>query len=544
MKTAEWLNAEMLKVIGWTIIHSIWQFLVLFAALKALLSIISKGHANLRYLAGVIMLSLAVTCTIVTFNHEYKSFINNDTLPASDLNYSARVNAQTKYYANNFVTKAAPSPTDLALNLLNVISPYLTFIWIAGMMLYIVKILAGGIYLSGLRKLSTESFPDVYNKMEALREKIQISKAVRLIINQKIHQPLTFGTFKPAILLPCSYVTQVPVEQLEMILAHELAHIKRYDYLVNLVQASLDAIFFYNPFFRLISEAVRDEREYCCDDMAAASCGDSHTMAMALTNLKILTSYQSLSLSAAPKKSTFRNRVNRLISPENQPRMSVKTFLLIFFITVATITLLTRCVYYQKEYANLPAANDQITQLLTDNQANYKEQLFGYTKSNKDHEIFLVSTIQGKALYAYLDGDKLSENDLQQLVKVLQQKRTVTAADMARMAKDPANLRYERHARIAAETDSLDKIVSSTKLLAAAHPSTELESKLKELNKQVELRNKEEVALSMEEYRETIKNIPADVKLHVLLTRIIVNKEYTPTDAKALNELIGKKTGM
>jgi len=544
MKAAEWLNTEMFKVIGWTIIHSMWQFLILFAALKILLQIISKNHASLRYIAGIVVLCGAVICSIVTINHEYKLFFSGDANHVVDLNNVVRNSSPTKYYANNFTNNAAPSPVVVVLNLLNIISPYLTFAWIAGMLLYMMKIFTGGLYLSSLRKLPTELFPDIDKKMMLLRDKMQIGKAVRLIITHKIHQPLTFGSLKPVILLPCSYVTQVPVEQLEMIIAHELAHIKRYDYLVNLVQASLDAIFFYNPFFKLISNAVRDERECCCDDMAAACGGDSRTMALALTNLKVLISYPTLSLSAVPRKSTFMDRINRLISPESRPRISVKTFLLTFFITALTLTLLTKCVYYQKEYANLPLATDQITQLLTDNQANYKEQVFGYTKANKDHEIFLVSTIQGEALYAYLDGTELSKNELQQLVKVLQQKRTVTAAEMARMAKDPANIRYERHARIAAETDSLNKIINGTRSAIAVHPSAELKSWLKELNKQVDIRNKEEVNLSMEEYRAAVKNIPFDVKLHVLLTKIIKNKEYTPTDANELNELIGKKQGI
>jgi hypothetical protein len=94
------------------------------------------------------------------------------------------------------------------------------------------------------------------------------------------------------------------------------------------------------------------------------------------------------------------------------------------------------------------------------------------------------------------------------------------------------------------ETDSINKIIGQTKSAIVAQPSADMENKLKYLNHQVDILNKEEVDLSMEEYRAEVKNIPVDVKLHVLLTKIIQNKEYTAAERKELNDLARKRQGI
>jgi len=167
--------------------------------------------------------------------------------------------------------------------------------------------------------------------------------------------------------------------------------------------------------------------------------------------------------------------------------------------------------------------------------------LLTYTKADKDHEIFLVSTIYGNPLYAYLDGIPATKKQMRQITHVMQQKRTLTPAEMAAAQKDSASIRADHHWRIHEETDSLSKILITTTSAMTAHPSAGLDKKIKELNNEIIARNKEEVDLSMEEYRAEVKNIPTDVKLHVLLTKIIQNKEYTPEERKELNDLARKK---
>jgi beta-lactamase regulating signal transducer with metallopeptidase domain len=541
MKIAGWLNTEIFKVIGWSIIHSMWQFLLLFAVLKVLLLIINRKRSTLRYYTALIIFGAAIGCSLLTFLHEYRLFFDNGTQTITTATYPAASGSVVRANFNTPVNITETAPGQVLLNFLNTASPYLTFGWIMGMLLYLIRIVNGSFYLRSLRNLSTELKQEIDKKMFELKGKMQIGKAIKLIFTHHINEPLTFGLFKPVILLPLSYINQVPAEQVEMILAHELAHIKRHDYAVNLIQTALEAIYFYNPFFRAISNIIRDEREFCCDDMAANYCGDDKAMAIALTNLKVLTSYPHLALAAGAVKSTFQQRIQRLINPASKPKLLKSSFFSLVTIML-TLVFLTKFVYGDKEASTLPSAADSIKQLLTDNQVNFKETLLTYTKADKDHEIFLVSTIYGTPLYAYLDGIPATKKQMRQIAKVMQQKRTVTAAQIAAAPKDSASIRSEMHWKIYAETDSLKKIIKQTKSAINSQPSGDLENKLKELNHEVDMLNKQEVDLSMQEYHAEVKNIPFDVKLHVLLTKIIQNKEYTSEERKELNDLARKRT--
>jgi len=344
MSTLELLNTSLFKVTGWTMIHSAWQFLALFVVLKCLLFVINKSHSNLRYLTGIGVMIGAVIISGFTFWHEYQLYFGNEAVA-----FSNKIIAQKNIVVQNiYPTLTNPNsttPTKLALlNYLDIVSPYLTMVWIVGMLFYLLKIINGSVYLYRLRNLQPGSYPAVTEMLLQLREKMQVDRFIKLIISNAITEPLTFGNLKPIILLPVSYIANVPMDQLEMILAHELAHIKRYDYVVNLVQTTLEAIFFFNPFFKFISNTTRNEREFCCDDMAASYCGDEKTMAIALANLKIIKSYLRLSLAASATASVFQSRIHRLTTPAYPSRVSVKTFLLALIMVLLAFIYLTKLI--------------------------------------------------------------------------------------------------------------------------------------------------------------------------------------------------------
>ncbi len=546
MQVSEWINTEMFKVIGWSIIHSIWQSLILFAALKVFLLIIKKNNSNLRYFTGISILLGVIICSIYTFQHEYKFFIHNNIQPLITTTNSLKGNLQVPPDDTNLTSDSKVGTGLNFLNFLNNISPYLAVVWIIGMLFYSTKILNSSFYLKRLSRLPTEFYPEANKKIGVLCDKMGINKIIRLIITNKVSQPLTFGYFKPIIILPFSYVTQVPMEQLEMILAHELSHIKRHDFLVNLLQASLEAIYFFNPFFQSISDIVRNEREYCCDDMASTFCGNDKTMAIALTNLKILTMHPKLSLSAAPVKNIFHERVYRLIYPTSKSKLSIANSFLTFVIITFTILLLTKCVYDHKEIpnlknTNLPERSDYLKQLLADNQANHKIDVLAYENANQKHEIFLVSTIKGKPLYAYLDGTALSDNQLNQVFDVIKSKRTISMSDVTSIPQTPEQIRMNRIVQLNNEVDFLDKAIKRTEAEQSSNHSYDLKNKLNFLKERYAIKAGEIKALSMENYSDEVRNIPVEVQLHELLTKIIVNREYTVEERKKLNELINQK---
>lgn len=158
----------------------------------------------------------------------------------------------------------------------------------------------------------------VLNTLRTLEQRMGLRKRTRLLIHNTLPQPAALGILRPAILLPVSAITGLNTSQLEAILAHELAHIRRYDYLINIAQCIVEALFFFNPFVWLLSRIVRFERETCCDQLAAYTLNSTPNYARALLEAVEVFQAQPVSLVVslgADKSTSFRERFRRLIRP-------------------------------------------------------------------------------------------------------------------------------------------------------------------------------------------------------------------------------------
>ena len=537
-----WLHTGIYKVIGWSIIHSLWQSLILLAALKLVLLVIAKRNSATRYFISLVALCGVVICSVFSFINTYQSFIvTNVSLPIDATGFAEH--ASPVYSTpGNFIPDNAMGW--FFINFLTGLTPYLSFCWMAGVLFCMTRIIWGGLYLARLRKLPAVFYAHAQEKMEEIARKLGIGKRIRLVINEKVTQPLTFGFFKPVVLLPLSYTTQVPMEQLQMILAHELAHIKRHDYLINLLQSSLETIYFFNPFFQWISRIIREEREYCCDDIAAEICGNKNMMAIALTNLKILTMHPRLSLAAAPAKTAFHQRIHRLLSAGSQPGLSFKKMLFSIFVISLALVILTKCTPDRLQNELLPTQTDSFKQLLADNQAGHKVEVLSYQKAGQVHEIFLVSTVEGKPQYAFLDGIALSSDKLDKIYKLIRQSRTITPAELAALPPSKREADMKRAQELNRQWEDVGQEITAKEMQWNLNRSSELQNQLTMLKAQSSLIGQQIKSLAMEQYKEQVKDIPVSVELHILLNRIINSKQYTPEDRAKLDELIERKQKM
>ncbi len=420
------------------------------------------------------------------------------------------------------------------LGLLGRLSPWLAVGWMLGVMFFSGQLLFSGFGLRKLRRLPDLADGEVSGLLGRLREKMGLRRAVRLIVSDKVCEPLTFGMLRAVVVLPLHYVSQVPADQLEMILAHELAHIRRRDYLVNLCQYVFDTVFFFNPFYRVLSGVVRDEREYCCDDLAAGVGGDGRSMAVALTNLKLMVQRPSLSLSAAPVHSGFYRRVSRLIEPQSDVVVSIRGALAGLLGAAILVLVLTQCSRNVVGRDALAGAPESMEQVLTDNQAGYKEQVFYFKQAGGDHELFLVSTQEKQEpLYGYVDGVRVEQAGLDPYVVAI--KRGRERVTIRVRADHVGEVRNDSMMRSFVRVDSLEKEIKVRTASGknTSGPRMELDSAIRE-----------QVNAAMERYKETVKAIPVGVKQHELLTRIIVNGAYTPADQAAVRELIRQRQAL
>src|SRR6185295_14003751 len=116
--------------------------------------------------------------------------------------------------------------------------------------------------------------------------RLELRRHVAIVQSAAVAVPTLIGWLKPVVLLPASALSGLSPEQLQAILAHELAHVRRHDYLVNLLQSMVETLLFYHPAAWWVSARVRAEREHCCDDLAVDVCGDRDSYATALAELE------------------------------------------------------------------------------------------------------------------------------------------------------------------------------------------------------------------------------------------------------------------
>ena len=186
-------------------------------------------------------------------------------------------------------------------------------VWLSGVAILTLRLLAGWLWVQRLRSRGTAPAPATWQKITArLSKRLHIARPIRLLESAMVEVPTVIGWLRPVVLMPASALSGMGPPQLEAILAHELAHIRRHDYLVNLLQTLVETLLFYHPAVWWLSGRIRIERENCCDDLAVSLCGDPYAYAKALADLEELRA-DSSRLVLAATGGLLIDRVRRLI---------------------------------------------------------------------------------------------------------------------------------------------------------------------------------------------------------------------------------------
>ena len=189
---------------------------------------------------------------------------------------------------------------------------WLVRIWMAGVVLFALRGTGGFIVMQRLRRLAiSPASGELLRVCETVREKMEISQAVRFCRSAALQVPAVVGGLRPIVLLPISAITGLSDAQIEAIVAHELAHIQRLDYFVNLFQVFAETVLFYHPAVWWLNQRIRSERENCCDDVAIAVCGNRLEYVRALTHLESLRITPKFAMAA--NGSPLKARVRRLL---------------------------------------------------------------------------------------------------------------------------------------------------------------------------------------------------------------------------------------
>ncbi len=256
------------ELIGWVLLHSLWQGLLLALGLAALLRLIPARLAGWRYASACLALLALPLWMGLTAWQLQPGF---GALPPATL-------------ARDFVSVEGSR----LLTLLAPLAPYLTVAWLLGVALQGLGLAGGWRYLQSVRRAAVPA-PDAWQeRLLELGRGLGLERPVGLLVSARLETPMVVGVLRPVVLLPLSALLGLSARQLELILLHELAHIRRHDALVNLLQSVIEVLCFYHPAVWWLASALRQEREHCCDDAAVRVSGQALAYSQALAALETL----------------------------------------------------------------------------------------------------------------------------------------------------------------------------------------------------------------------------------------------------------------
>lgn len=327
METIHLIPDHILQAFGWTVVHSLWQGFLIALVLGIYLYQKPTENARRRYFAGFVSLASILAASFITF------FVVLDH-PESGLAFFAEGEAIELFELGQSL------PLTFAERL-NENMPLIVLAWLIGMAFFLLKMMGGLLYVQRLKHRQLAAVPAKWIAvLDDLKSEIGLSTPVRLSASALVKVPIVVGWLKPVILMPLGAVNQLTVEQVEAILAHELAHIARYDYVMNLVQAFMEVVFYFNPAVWWISANIRIERENCCDDLAVQLCGNPFNYARALVSLQEMhQASPAFALSFAKGKNQLLNRIRRILKQPHKNSNAMEKFSIIGLVLAAVIML-------------------------------------------------------------------------------------------------------------------------------------------------------------------------------------------------------------
>jgi beta-lactamase regulating signal transducer with metallopeptidase domain len=326
-----------LQATAWTLIHFCWQAAAIAGLYRLASLATARRGSQARYLIALSALLAMFASALVTFAWEMRP------IAPSPANFSAATAGDFPRIAAPGVISAmqeAPPRPAFADQIAGIasrpglaawITVWIVAFWLLGVLAFSLRSLGGWWIIQRLRASAVaEPSPAVIAAFERVRAALGLHKQVLLRVSSAVAGPVTVGTLRALVLLPLSAVTSLGADELEMVFAHELAHIRRADFLWNLVQTLVETLFFFHPAVWWISGRVRAERELCCDDLALSVCPNPVVYASALFHLEEQRSRQmrlAMALDGHQSPQTLRMRIARILGEPTAPApRSVRPF--------------------------------------------------------------------------------------------------------------------------------------------------------------------------------------------------------------------------
>ena len=323
----------------WTLIHSLWQGLILATVAGVVLMSTRKSRPSLRYNLLTALLFLFVPASCYTFWVEWNA-----------ASLTAQVAGLTEFGSASHLTNASlSSPTASAIigegqflsaliNFLNINARWIVVLWFVIFSIKSIRAASGIFYVNRIRTRGVHEVEEQWQwHLRQLAQKIGMYDRVGLVASEIVTVPMVTGFMRPLIIVPVGFLTDLPLSQVEAILLHELAHVKRSDYLVNLLQSFGEILFFFNPAVLWLSSLIRQEREHCCDDLAINVLENKSAFVNALVSFQEYNlSHSGQAVAFAGKRNHLLDRIKRIIYNNNKQLNAMEKLFVTASVIIAT----------------------------------------------------------------------------------------------------------------------------------------------------------------------------------------------------------------
>lgn len=312
-------NDPVVHRLGWTLLHFVWQGALLAVAYAAVRAAWCGRRANARYLAGCLTLLLMAAAPVATFVHLAENpaplHLSNPPMPPA-----ASWSPASPPAPNLSELRPAGPGLETLVAAIQSALPWVVTGWAAGVILLTGRLAGGWLRLRRTRVRCGVALEDRLGaRLRELQQRLRLSRPVRVMQSALVQVPTVLGWFRPVILLPAITLTGLTPVQLDLILAHELAHLRRADHWVNLFQLAVETLLFYHPAVWWVSRRVREDRELCCDELAVAVCGHPRAYAQALATLEELRQAPA-NLALAAADGSLLARIRRILGLPDDER--------------------------------------------------------------------------------------------------------------------------------------------------------------------------------------------------------------------------------
>lgn len=392
-----YLSASILHAAGWTVVHSLWMGAAILVLTVLAQFLFGRRNAALRYILAFAGQLLLLTLSVATFLYYFHSFGQSGGVHLA--------------LAGTFSPEPAISEWTFSLkNLIAQHTSSIAIIWLIGVFMLTVKMSLGYHYIRQMRRKSWLIEDErILALVDKVRSKMHLKASFELRTTSDYITPLLSGIFKPFVLFPIAVINALDMDEVECILAHELAHLKRYDHLAVFIQQIIETLLYFNPAIWILGKQLDRYREEACDDLVVSLVGSEMSYARSLVKLqelKVANEQPRLALSALGHNGELLNRIKRIMKMEKRNNIQLGRLFVLMLLPLALV-LLSFYSRYDKKHSDIEKLETKLAKIEYFNYSEMDLDTVPVPKSKTRIIEKIVKNENGKEIEAEFENDEL-----------------------------------------------------------------------------------------------------------------------------------------